>query len=162
MARMAAGDRSGINTRCADLDDQQVRALLAAHLDRTGDDSPATSDHALDIEGLRAEGVRLWAAWDGALLLGIGGWKILEPGHGEAKSFHTAEAARGRGVARSLLTRVIDDARRHGIARLSLETGSSGYYAAARALYARNGFAVCAPFPPYVADPHSVFMTRAI
>ena len=53
-------------------------------------------------------------------------------------------------------------ARRRGYSRLSLETGSMPYFAPARALYARAGFAPCAPFGDYVEDPNSVFMTRVL
>jgi putative acetyltransferase len=28
------------------------------------------------------------------------------------------------------------------------------------ALYARCGYAECAPFPPYLPDPHSLFMEK--
>lgn len=63
-----------------------------------------------------------------------------------------------RGVA-SLLLHIIDEARRRGYQRLSLETGSMAYFAAARQLYANFNFTECPPFEGYVLDPNSVFMT---
>ena len=45
------------------------------------------------------------------------------------------------------------------MSRLSLETGSWGYFGPARALYRKHGFVDCAPFGDYVADPNSVFMS---
>jgi putative acetyltransferase len=61
-----------------------------------------------------------------------------------------------------MLDHIMDDARRQGCTRLSLETGSMAYFAPARALYARAGFTVCGPFGDYVDDPNSVFMTRTL
>ena len=42
---------------------------------------------------------------------------------------------------------------------LFLETGSQEFFAPARRLYERHGFAACPPFAGYEADPNSVFMT---
>jgi putative acetyltransferase len=56
----------------------------------------------------------------------------------------------------------MDDARRCGYGRLSLETGSQDFFVPARELYARHGFGECAPFGSYVDDPNSVFMTRTL
>ena len=83
----------------------------------------------------------------------------LGPEHGEVKSMHTAESARGRGVGSALLRRLMDTARARGMRRLSLETGSWPYFLPARALYARHGFVECPPFGDYSEDPNSVFMT---
>ena len=72
---------------------------------------------------------------------------------------HTAAAARGRGVAGAMLSHLVATARSRGMSRLSLETGSSDYFAPARALYRRHGFVECPPFADYRPDPYSVFMT---
>ena len=71
----------------------------------------------------------------------------------------TSTAARGRGVATRLLTHLIDEARRRGYERLSLETGSQDFFAPARRLFRRNGFVACQPFGTYVADPNSTYLT---
>jgi putative acetyltransferase len=57
---------------------------------------------------------------------------------------------------------VLDEARRRGYRRLSLETGTPAAFEPARALYARFGFEFCGPFGDYAEDPYSVFMTRAL
>src|SRR5690606_7224579 len=72
------------------------------------------------------------------------------------------ESARRRGVAAALLEHLVQAARAQGMTRLSLETGSWPYFAAARAFYARHGFAPCGPFGDYAPDPNSVFMTRLL
>ena len=150
------------------LDDPRVVALLHAHLTRARAETAPGSAHALDLSGLRSPDVTFWSAWDGAasggdlLLVGVGALKRLAADHGEVKSMHTAEAARGRGVGAALLRHVIEAARARGMSRLSLETGAWPYFAPARALYARHGFVGCAPFGDYRPDPDSVFMTLAL
>jgi putative acetyltransferase len=71
----------------------------------------------------------------------------------------TSAHHRRRGVARRVLEHVIEEARRRGYTRLSLETGSQPEFEPARTLYARHGFDYCAPFADYTDDPNSVFMT---
>jgi putative acetyltransferase len=115
--------------------------------------------HALDLEALRAPEITFWTLWDGSHLLGCGALKELDPLHGEIKSMHTAEARRRTGVGARILTHIIDEARRRGYRRLSLETGSPAAFAPARALYARFGFVICGPFGNYRKDPYSICMT---
>jgi putative acetyltransferase len=144
------------------LDDPRVVELLRIHLARARAETAPGSAHALDLSGLRASAVTFWSAWDGELVVGVGALKRLSADHGEIKSMHTAEAARGRGVASALLERIVTAARAAGLTRLSLETGSWPYFAPARALYARHGFVECGPFGDYRQDSNSVFMTLAL
>jgi GNAT superfamily N-acetyltransferase len=146
----------------ADLDDARVRALLEEHLTTARATSPPCSAHALDLTGLRAPELTVWAAWEGDVLLGVGALKELAPDHGEIKSMHTARAHRRRGIGAAILRHIVAAARARNMARLSLETGSAPYFAPARALYREHGFVECPPFADYVEDPHSVFMTRTL
>ena len=75
---------------------------------------------------------------------------------------HTIEAARGRGVARALLDRMLAYAAGRGAVRASLETGSMASFAAARALYEAAGFRPCEPFGDYRPSRNSTFMTKAL
>ena len=120
------------------------------------------SAHALDLLGLRAREITFWSAWEGEAVVGVGALRHLGDGHGEIKSMHTAEAARGRGVGSAMLRHIMAAARARGMSRLSLETGSWPYFEPARALYARHGFVECGPFGDYREDPNSVFMTREL
>ena len=74
----------------------------------------------------------------------------------------TAAAARGRGVASSLLEHLIAEAVRRAYTRLSLETGTQPFFEPARRLYTRYGFTSCPPFADYRRDPNSTFMTRRL
>ncbi len=58
-----------------------------------------------------------------------------------------------------MLRHLLDDATSRDVRQVSLETGSTEFFAPARALYAGAGFTVCRPFGDYRDDPHSVFMT---
>ncbi len=141
------------------LDDPRVVTLLQLHVTRARAETAPGSAHALDLGELRAPEVSFWSAWEGDEPVGVGALKRLSPEHGEIKSMHTAEAARGRGVGSALVGYIMAEARARGIQRLSLETGSWAYFLPARALYARHGFVECGPFGDYRADPNSVFMT---
>jgi putative acetyltransferase len=141
------------------LDDPRVVELLHAHLSRARAETAPGSAHALDLSGLRAPEVSFWSAWEEDVVVAVGALKRLSADHGEVKSMHTAEAARGRGVGSAMLRRIMAAARARGMSRLSLETGSWPYFAPARALYARHGFVECGPFGEYREDPNSVFMT---
>ena len=142
-------------------------ALLEAHLALMRSITPPGSVHALDPDALRGLGIAFRGLRENGVLLGVGALKRLDPalageGHGEIKSMHTLAAHRGRGVARYLLEHLMDEARRAGLVRLSLETGSTDAFRAPRALYAAHGFEPCGPFAEYGPDPHSSFMTRAL
>lgn len=145
-----------------DLTHPAVHALLEEHLADMHAWSPPGSVHALDLQGLRRPEVSFWAVWEGAELLGCGALKQLSPTHAEIKSMRTALAHRGQGVARAMLLHLLDEARRRGYTRLSLETGSQPGFEPARRLYAGHDFVVCGPFEGYTLDPNSTFMTLAL
>jgi putative acetyltransferase len=142
-----------------DLDDPRVVDLLRVHLTSARAQTARGSAHALDLNGLRSPDISVWTIWDDRTLLAIGALRRLSPNHGEVKSMHTAQAARRRGAGSAMLRHIIASARKAGMSRLSLETGSWEYFQPARALYARHGFVECPPFVGYVLDPNSVFMT---
>lgn len=145
--------------RVDDLRGPEIAGLLEAHMDNMRRLSPPESIHALDLDALRAPEITFWTVWDGAVLLGCGALKELNPSHGEIKSMHTAAAHRRRGVAAAMVAHIIDTAGARAYRRLSLETGSMQGFAPAHALYASFGFTFCDPFDGYVPDPNSVFMT---
>jgi putative acetyltransferase len=142
-----------------DLAGPEIQRLLQEHLDSMYSLSPPESVHALDLEALRGPDITFWSVWDANDLLGCGALNELDPFHGEINSMRTAVAHRRKGVAKRLLEYIIDEARRRGYERLSLETGSMAAFEPARNLYAAFGFKYCDPFADYVPDPNSSFMT---
>lgn len=145
-----------------DLSGPEIRALLEEHLQNMRRISPPESVHALDLEGLRRPEITFWTVWSGGELLGCGALKELSPKHGEIKSMRTAAAHRRKGVARVMLEHIVEEAKRRGYERLSLETGSMAAFAPAHRLYESFGFTYCSPFGGYMEDPNSVFMERAL
>ena len=141
------------------LDDPRVQKLLDYHLRSARAETASGSAHALDLSGLKSPDVHFWSVWDREAVMGIGALKRLSESHGEIKSMHTEQAYRRKGVGSAMLGHIIAEARKMGLSRLSLETGSWPYFASARELYSLKGFAECLPFGSYVADPNSVFMT---
>ncbi len=145
-----------------DLSGHEVSQLLLEHLQSMRQISPPESVHALDVDGLRQPEVTFWTVWDKGELLGCGALKELDQQHGEIKSMRTSAAHRRKGVAKTLLNHILEEAARRGYRRLSLETGSMKEFEPAHNLYAACGFTFCGPFADYVDDPNSVFMTREL
>ncbi len=71
----------------------------------------------------------------------------------------TPQSLRRRGAGRAVLAHIIEEARRRGYQRLSLETGSMEAFRPAWYLYESFGFKHCTAFAGYKPDPYSVFMT---
>jgi putative acetyltransferase len=140
-----------------------VRALLAQHLNFAHANGPPESVHALDVSGLLDESVTFYSLRDGGGLLAVGALRLLGDGsHAEIKSMHTAQAARGRGLGRAMLRHLLGAARERGVRRVSLETGTVPAFAPARALYASAGFRPCGPFGDYQPMDTSTFMTLGL
>ena len=108
------------------------------------------------------ENAIFWSVWENGELLACGALKELNSNHAEIKSMRTSSAHRRKGVAKDLLAHILEEAKRRGYIRVSLETGSMEAFEPARQLYAAYGFSFCEPFAEYVNDPHSVFMTKSL
>lgn len=146
-----------------ELDQPDVRALLALHFAEMRADSPPEACHVLPIDELGDLDIRFFSLRDETgTLLGVGALKSLDPGHAEIKSMRTAPGALGLGVGGALLAHLVATARAMGHTRLSLETGNSPLFAAANRLYRRDGFQPCGPFGGYSGTPFTLFYTRAL
>lgn len=148
-----------MDIRRGDLTDPRIIALLRHHFDKCHEVTPKCSAHVFSVQQLAAPGIDFWAAWEGDALLGVGAMAPLDAAHGEVKSMHTSASVRRRGVASAMLRHIIATSRGRGLSRLSLETGSFGYFLPAVALYKAHGFTECPPFGSYRPDPNSVFLT---
>jgi putative acetyltransferase len=145
-----------------DLSGSEIYELLQEHLRSMALHSPPESIHALDIEELRQPEITFWTVRENGELLGCGALKELDAQHAEIKSMRTSSLHLRKGVAKNLLKHILEEARRRGYSRLSLETGSMEAFEPARKLYANFGFTYCEPFADYIEDPYSVFMTREL
>jgi len=139
-----------------------VRELLGRHLAFAHTHTPAEDVHALDMTGLLDASVTFFSYRVDRTLLGVGALKELDGQHGEVKSMHTAQEARGRGIGRAMLAHLLAVGRERGYLRISLETGTMPAFAAARALYASAGFTPCGPFADYTMSPSNTWMTLVL
>ncbi len=151
-----------LHIKVDDLTGHQVIELVSEHLHSMTLMSPAESIHALDIERLKKPEITFWSAWDDNELAGCGALKELDSRHGEIKSMRTSSSHLRKGVASKVLQHIIEEAKRRGYQRLSLETGSMASFEPARKLYESFGFRYCQPFADYTEDPNSVFMTKEL
>ncbi len=145
-----------------DLSSPQVQALIAEHLAGMHGNSPAGHVHALAIDGLKAPDVTFWSAWTDGQLCGCGAMKNLSATTGEVKSMRTRSSYLRRGVGQAVLDEIVRTARQRGYSHLYLETGTGDAFAAAHALYLRNGFVWNGPFGAYTATDFNVFMVKAL
>ncbi len=120
---------------------------------------PAESNHHLLLGALRAPEVLFHVARDAeGRALGTGAI-VLKGAWAEIKRMWTDPAARGRGVARTVLAALLDTAAARGVRVLRLETGVHSH--PALALYRRFGFTEIPAFEGYAPDPLSVFVEKA-
>jgi putative acetyltransferase len=140
-----------------------VRALLERHLTFCLSETPPEHSFALDVDALVQPGIAFFSyrASDGTVL-GVGAIKELDAAHAELKSMHTAAEARGRGVGRAILDHLLSVARSRGYQRVSLETGTTPGFTAARAMYSGSGFVPAEPFADYVRTEDNTFYTLTL
>lgn len=107
----------------------------------------------------RAREVYLIASRAGQAL-GCGALRQRDAFTGEVLRMFVTHSARRDGIARALLARLEDDARRHGYRDLVLETGVRQLPAIA--LYRGCGWRRIPAYPPYVGDPMSLCMGKSL
>jgi putative acetyltransferase len=147
-----------IEVRQDDLSGEQIKDLLRLHLVGMHANSPQGHVFALDLSGLKAPGVTVWSAWVNERIAGVGALKELGHGEGEVKSMRTHPDFLRRGVAAALLDRIITEARKRGMHRLSLETGSGPAFEPALNLYRKRGFVDGEPFAGYARSDFNQFL----
>ena len=151
-----------ITIRQDDLSGAATRSLVALHLAGMHAHSPPGHVFALGATGLLAPGVTVWTAWLGGDVAGMCALKELGDGAGELKSMRTHPDHLRQGVAAALLEHVIGEARRRGLRRLSLETGSGPAFEPALALYRKRGFVDGDAFGDYVRSDFNQFLQLAL
>lgn len=148
--------------RVDDLSGESIRALLVLHLRQMHENSPPGHVFALDLSGLQVPNVTVWSAWDGPELAGIAALKELGDGTGELKSMRTDPNHLRKGVAAALLKHIVGEARRRGMHRISLETGSGPAFDPALTLYRKRGFVDGEAFAEYRRSDFNQFLHLAL
>jgi putative acetyltransferase len=123
--------------------------------------------HGLDLARIFQPGVVFFIACLDDQAVGCGGIAFDDayPGIAEVKRMYVRPAARRHGVAATIVRRLEDEARTHGVPRVVLETGDAQQ--AALRFYERAGFNRCGAFGAYAAMPthrtiRSVFFEKWI
>ncbi|HZO33771.1 MAG TPA: GNAT family N-acetyltransferase [Gaiellaceae bacterium] len=107
---------------------------------------PPDADHPSEVlDELLAAGGRLYLAEANGEAVGIGALKRLTETTGEIKRMYVRPDARGLGVGRALVDRLVADARELGLETVYLESAS--FMHAAHALYRSVGFVPSDPYP---------------
>jgi len=120
---------------------------------------PPEDNHFLDIDALCAPEISFYVAMLNGKILGTAA--LANKGaYGEVKSMFVAPDTRGLGVGAHLLAHLESEARARALPALKLETGN--LLTEAHRLYARAGFALCAPFGDYVENSSSLFMEKQL
>jgi putative acetyltransferase len=145
--------------RPGDPTDPEVRGLIA-ELDAFNSELyPPESNHFDSPEALAAALGIFLVVEQGGEIVGCGAAKHCG-GWAELKRMYLKPKARGGGIALAMLVRLLDWARAQGLPLARLETGNVSV--GALRLYRRAGFKEIPAFPPYQADPLSIFMERAL
>lgn len=145
------------NPTSADLSLLFERHTAAMHFD-----TPPESIHMMDAGELDHPDIFFFVMREDGRPIGMGAFKRHDSTLGEIKSMHVLHELRGRGLSRQMLSHLMEQAKAAGLSRLSLETGTQASFIAAKMLYAKAGFAECAPFADYRLDPNSLYMTRLL
>lgn len=136
-----------------------LELLFQRHTQDMHADTPPESIHMMPRTDLEHPLIDFFVLRDHGRPIGMGALKRLDATQAEIKSMHVLSEERGRGLSVRLLAGLMDHARLHDLARLSLETGAQAMFLPARRLYERAGFVECGPFGDYRLDPNSVYMT---
>ncbi|HHB1426521.1 TPA: GNAT family N-acetyltransferase [Serratia odorifera] len=122
---------------------------------------PDESNHCLDFSTVSDDKLRCVIARDeNGVPAGCGALYFQDGGFAEVKRVYIRPEYRGRKLGEQIVASIESLALEHGCHQLRLETGMRQQPAIA--LYRRCGYVVCEAFPPYSADPLSVFMCKFI
>ena len=143
-------------------DDPKVNELLTKHFIELRSVSPDDSCHVLDIEGLKHPTIKFWSFWDNNQLIGCGALKFIDKSHGEFKSIRIEDKYRRKGMSSEIISHLIEQAKKNGIKKLSIETGAGKFFEPARKLFKKFGFKTCDPFANYKEDPNSCYFNLEI
>jgi putative acetyltransferase len=127
-----------------------ARRLIEELEEELSGDYSAEQRHGLSVERVFQPNISFFVARLNGEAVGCGGI-AFEDGWAELKRMYVRVPYRGRRIGRSILDRLMDEARARGVGRLVLETGDVLH--SPHRLYEGAGFTRCTAFGPYAAMP---------
>lgn len=122
---------------------------------------PAESNHCLDLSTVSDEQLRCIIVHDhDGSPAGCDALLFQGDGSAEIKRVYIRPKYRGRKLGEQIVSAIETIASEKSLRLLRLETGI--YQQPAISLYRRCGYETCDAFPPYTADPLSVFMCKEL
>jgi len=122
---------------------------------------PTESNHCLDFSVVSDEQLRCVIVRDeGNAPAGCGALLFHADGSAEIQRVYIRPEYRGRKLGEKIVSAIEGIASEKNSRLLLLETGI--HQQPAIALYRRCGYEICDAFPPYTADPLSVFMRKEL
>jgi putative acetyltransferase len=140
----------------------ELGQILQAHWLFCTSSTPIEHVYALDASKLFSPDITVFGARIDGELVGVGAMRRLDTEHAELKSMHTLAKSRGLGVGKAMVAHIEEFARRSGIERMSLETGTNEAFRPARELYKSLGYQSCDAFGDYVLSEDNMCMTKSI
>ena len=153
--------KGGIEIRREDLTSPKAQALieaLNADLRARYPEGDGMHYFRLDAHEVRPGRGAFIVAYDADVPLGCGAVRTTGAGVAEVKRMYVVPGARGRGIARRMLTVLEREARAIGVTMLMLETGTR--QPEAIALYSKAGYARRGAFGDYPPSPMYVFFEK--
>ena len=140
----------------------ELGQILQAHWLFCTSSTPIEHVYALDASKLFSPDITVFGARIDGELVGVGAMRRLDTEHAELKSMHILTKSRGLGVGKAMVAHIEEFARRSGIERMSLETGTNEAFRPARELYKSLGYQSCDAFGDYVLSEDNMCMTKSI
>ena len=140
----------------------ELAQILQAHWLFCTSSTPIEHVYALHASKLFSPDITVFSARIDGEIVGVGAIRKLDAHHAELKSMHTLAKSRGSGVGKAMVAHIEDFAKRSGIERISLETGTNETFRPARELYNSLGYESCEAFGDYVLSEDNTCMTKLI
>jgi putative acetyltransferase len=136
-----------------------VRALVQALNEFTFTLTPKGYCHHMTVEQMAEADTTLFVARDeGGAPLGMGALRRHADGVGEVKRMFVKPEVRGRRIGEAILAHIEALARKEGLTKLVLETGSN--FDAARRVYERGAFVTCDAVLDYPPSAWTAFYMK--
>lgn len=122
--------------------------------------TPSEYCYHMTAEEMAGPETTVFVAREGSEAVACGAFCRHGAGVGEVKRMYTRPRFQGMGIGAAILDRIEAEARKSGVTRLVLETGSN--FEAAASLYEKAGFVACGPVLDYKPSKWTAFFEKSL